>query len=395
MNQEKVQPNGLSRREFLKKTGAAGLGFYVAGALLRSQSAFASDMPTDLLDAVAKEDGKLNIFNWSYYIAEDPVTDKDYGVDLTDVTPTIEKFQQEFNISVTYDTFESQEEMLAKVRPGGSGYDVVVFTNYYVPQAKGLKLIQPLDRSWLTNAENLLSRFQGPPFGPDPEFVVPYLWGVTGYAYNQGAVHGDSRVGHWSLLFRGNEYKNKMTMLDSVFIDGVNAALAHLGFSINERSRVPLLAAGDVLMEQKPLLQAYTSGTVRDQLATGDVLIAQLWTGDALAAQQQNAAIQFAFPNEGSDVWVDSMSVLAESKRPATAHLWMNYILRPRVAAGIATWVAYATPNNAALDFIPEAQRTSTVIYPSDDDLKNYALFVLPEGDALALRQQIADELLG
>lgn len=394
MNQEKSQPNGLSRREFLKRTGAAGLALYVAGGLLRSQSALAGDMPQDLLDAVAKEDGKLNVFNWSYYIAEDPVTDKDFGVDLTDVTPTIEKFQQEFNISVTYDTFESQEEMLAKVRPGGSGYDVVVFTNYYVPQAKGLSLIQQLNKSWLTNTGNLLSRFQGPPFGADPDFVIPYLWGVTGYAYNQGAVQNDSRVGHWSLLFEGSEYKNKMTMLDSIFIDGVNAALAHLGFSINETTRVPLLAAGDILMAQKPLLQAYTSGTVHDQLATGDVLIAQLWTGDALAAQQQNGAIQYVFPKEGSDVWVDSMSVLTESKRTATSHLWMNYMLRPRVAAGIATWVAYATPNNAALEFIPEAQRTSTIIYPSDDDLKNYVLFVLPEGDALTIRQQIADQVL-
>jgi spermidine/putrescine transport system substrate-binding protein len=358
-------------------------------------------MPQDLLDAAAQEDGKLNVFNWSLYIAEDPVTQDQYGVDLTDVTPTIEKFQAFTQsalgkqIDVTYDTFESQEEMLAKVRPGGSDYDVVVVTNYYVPQMISLGLIQPLKKAWLPNLANLMPRFQTPPFGPNPDYVMPYMWGVTGYAYNENKVNGDARLGSWSLPFKGQEYSGKMTMLDSVFIDGINAGLKLMGNSLNDTDRDALLAAGDLLRQQKPLLKAYISGSVRDQLATEDVWISQLWAGDTLAAHQKNSAVQFALPKEGSDLWVDTMTVLTESKRPATAHLWMNYILRPRVQAGIATWVAYATPNAAALQFIPDAQRTSSIIYPSDDDLRNFEPFILPEGDALTLRQSIADSLLG
>ncbi len=387
----------LNRREFLKRAGATGLSLYLIGSLgSRVSTVFgqATDMPQDLLEAVAKEDRKLNVFNWSFYIAEDPVTQDEFGVDLTDVTPTIEKFQEEFGIEVTYDTFESQEEMLAKVRPGGSGYDVVVVTNYYVPQVVGLELIQPLKREWLTNLGNLLPRFQGPPFGPNPDYVVPYMWGVTGYAYNQSKVGSDTRLGSWELLFKGQEYSGKMTMLESVLIDGINAALKLGGHSLNTTDREALLQAGDLLREQKPLLRAYISGPVREQLATEDVWVAQLWTGDTLAAQQENPAVQFIFPKEGSDVWVDTMSVLTESRRPATAHLWMNYILRARVHAGIATWVAFATPNGASLPLIPEDQRNSSIIYPSDEDLVNFELFELPAGEALELRQRIADDLL-
>lgn len=392
----------ISRREFLKRVGGAATSLYLASTWLRPTPLWADDdMPQDLLDAAAQEDGKLNVFNWSLYIAEDPVTQDQYGVDLTDVTPTIEKFQAFTQsalgkqIDVTYDTFESQEEMLAKVRPGGSDYDVVVVTNYYVPQMISLGLIQPLKKAWLPNLANLMPRFQTPPFGPNPDYVMPYMWGVTGYAYNENKVNGDARLGSWSLPFKGQEYSGKMTMLDSVFIDGINAGLKLMGNSLNDTDRDALLAAGDLLRQQKPLLKAYISGSVRDQLATEDVWISQLWAGDTLAAHQKNSAVQFALPKEGSDLWVDTMTVLTESKRPATAHLWMNYILRPRVQAGIATWVAYATPNAAALQFIPDAQRTSSIIYPSDDDLRNFEPFILPEGDALTLRQSIADSLLG
>lgn len=391
------EPSRLNRREFLKRTGALSLSLYLASSLgSRSSSVFrqASDMPQDLLDAVAKEDHKLNVFNWSFYIAEDPVTVDEFGVDLTDVTPTIQKFQEEFGIEVTYDTFESQEEMLAKVRPGSSGYDLAVVTNYYVPQVVGLGLAQPLKKEWLTNIGNLLPRFQGPPFGPNPDYAVPYLWGVTGYAYNKNKIGSDPRLGSWNLLFSGQEYSGKMTMLESVLIDGINAGLKLSGHSLNSTAREDLLQAGDLLKAQKPLLRAYISGPVREQLATEDVWVAQLWTGDTLAAQQENPAVEFIFPKEGSDVWVDNMSLLTESKRPATAHLWMNYILRARVHAGVATWVAFASPNGAALPLIPDAQRNSSIIYPSDEDLKNFELFILPEGEALDLRQRIADDLL-
>jgi spermidine/putrescine transport system substrate-binding protein len=386
----------LNRREFLKRTGLLGLSLYLTTHTQTTGAyAQASDMPQDLLDAVAREDGKLNVFNWSFYIAEEPVTLEDYGVDLTDVTPTLEKFQEEFGIEVTYDTFESQEEMLAKIRPGGSGYDLVVVTNYYVPQVIALGLVQPLQTQWLTNLGNLQPRFQGPPFGPNPDYVVPYMWGVTGYAYNQKAAGSDPRLGSWELLFRGQEYRGRMTMLESVLIDGINAALKLSGHSLNTTDRDALLDAGDLLQEQRPLLRAYISGPVREDLKTEDVLVAQLWTGDTLSAQQENEAVDFIFPQEGSDVWVDTMSVLSESKRPATAHLWMNYVLRARVHAGIATWVAFATPNAAALPLIPEDQRTSSIIYPSDEELENFELFVLPEGEALRIRERIADELLG
>ncbi len=386
----------FSRREFLKRTGAMMFSLYLARSLgsSRALARTAEDMPIDLVEAVTQEDGKLNVFNWSLYIAEDPVTEEEFGVDLRDATPTIARFEEEFGIRVTYDTFESQEEMLAKVRPGASGYDVVVVTNYYVPQMVGLKLLRPLKREWLTNWQNLAARFQGPPFGPNPDYAVPYLWGVTGYAYNEKRVRGNPRLGSWELLFKGREYRGRITMLDSLFIDGINAALKLLGYSLNETSREALLAAGDLLFAQKPLIRAYLAGPVRDLLAAEEVWLAQLWSGDTLAAQQQNPAVQFQLPKEGSDVWVDSMTILAESRRPATAHLWMNYILRAHVHAGIATWVAFATPNEAALRFIPEQQRTSSIIYPTEAELKNFELFVLPQGEALEIRQRIADELL-
>lgn len=381
---------GISRREFLKGAASLGLSLVSLASIARiSREVFGQqDVPPDLLEAVRKEGSKLNVYNWSFYIAEEEVPG------LEQFTPTIEKFEEEFGVSVTYDLFESQEEMLAKVQAGASGYDVVVVTNYYVPNVVQLDLVQPLKKEWLPNLQNLMPRFLNPFYDPDNKYSVAYLWGTTGYGYNTKFTKEDPRTGSWGLLMEGKEYAGKITMMDSIH-DVINAGLKYLGFSLNTDKKEELLAARDILLRQKPLLRAYISGPVRELLIAEEVWISHLWTGDVLYVQENNPAVEYALPTEGSDIWVDNMTVLKDAPHPAAAHLWINYILRPQVMAGIATYVKYPSPNQASLDFIPEADRTNPIIYPSDEDLAKFEFFVLPTGEALRLREEIWDELKG
>jgi len=291
---------------------------------------------------------RLNVYNWSAYVAPD----------------TISNFEKEFGVRVRYVTYESNEEMLAKVITGNSGWDVVFPTHNRVLPMAGMGLLAPIDHARLRNLGNLEARFQSPSWDPGLRFGVPYMWYGTGIVFNRSV---EPRPRAWSDLWNPR-LKNRLTMLDDPE-DVIGACLKKLGLPFESTDADQLRRAERALIEQKALVRAYLNAEVRDQLVAGDVLVAQLWSTTAAQAMEAAASLDFVFPAEGFPLYADNAVILRESRRRELAHEFIDYLLRPRVSADIAEATKTATANAAGKALLPDAIRTSAALYPPPDVL--------------------------
>ena len=287
---------------------------------------------------------ELNIYNWSDYIAPE-------------ILPA---FEREFGLRVTYDTFESSEEMVAKLQAGARGYDLVVPPTYAVTALIAARLLAPLSPRYLGNRGNLAPVFRGLAHDPADRYTVPWQWGMTGIAWRSDllAPPPDS----WG-VFLEPRYRGKLTMLDDPR-DVIGAMLRLRGHSINSVDPGELDLARRDAVAAKANLKAYLSAPVKGQLIAGDVWLAQLWNGDAAQAAREQPALRWMLPREGSTLWIDSLVVPAAAPHPRAAHEFINFILRPEIGAAIARATGYGTPNRAAMPLLERP-----VPYPSPNEL--------------------------
>jgi spermidine/putrescine transport system substrate-binding protein len=286
---------------------------------------------------------RLNVYNWSAYVAPD----------------TISNFEAEFGVRVRYATYESNEEMLAKVVSGNSGWDIVFPTYTRLKPMLDYGLLQPLRHEWLGNLANLDPRFRAPIWDRDLNWNVPYMWFATGIAYNRSLQPSPTR---WADLW-DPRLKGRLTMLDDPE-DMLGACLKKIGLSFNATDPGELQRAKQEALAQKKLVQAYLNAEVRDLLVSGDVLAAQLWATTAQQAIDAADNLAFAYPEEGFPFYCDCAVILRESERTQLAHQFLNYLLRPEVAAAAATYTRVATANGVAKTLMPDSTRNSPTLYP-------------------------------
>jgi spermidine/putrescine transport system substrate-binding protein len=344
-----VLRGGVSRREFVTRAMALGLSLSTIGAVLTScakkdadKNASADSAGGEQMADLGPIEKELNIYNWSDYIAED----------------TIPNFEKEFGVKVTYDTYESNEEMVAKLQAGASGYDLVVPSGYIIPVLTTTNLIQPLHKQYLTNVGNMSPIFRNLQTDPGDRFTIPWQWGTTGIAYRTDKVNPPPDS--WA-VFHNNQYHKKMTMMD----DGrevIGAFLRYRGHSLNSIDPAELNAAKTDAIAAKAHLKAYISAPVKDQLIAGDVWIAQLWNGDTQQAKASQPNLGYVIPKEGCTIWSDSLVIPTSSQHPRAAHEFMNYIMRPDVASAISNFTGYGSPN-------AKATLATPVPYPSPEEL--------------------------
>lgn len=323
-----------SRREFLATTAA----------LLTACGRRRSDAPPAGSAELGPLESELNIYNWSDYISPE----------------VIPGFEREFGVRVVYDTFESSEELLARLQAGASGYDLVVPTTYGVAALIATGLIAPLSTRYLANLGNLAPVFRGLPHDPHNRFTVPWQWGMTGIAWRTDRIADAPES--WS-VFLDPALAGKMTMLDDPR-DVLGAFLRYRGRSANSTDPSELAQAGRDAAAARKNLKAYLSAPVKGQLIAGDVWLAQLWDGDAAQARKEQPAIAWVLPEEGSTLWIDSLVVPATAPHPRAAHEFINYTLRPEIAAKISSVTGYGSPNRAAMPLIE-----NPVPYPAGNDL--------------------------
>jgi len=356
----------LSRREFVRGAMGLGLGLGALGSAVAACGARDEARPRTPAE-LGPIEGELHIYNWSDYIADD----------------TVPNFEREFGVRVTYDTYESNEEMIAKLVAGATGYDIIVPTCYVVPVLLATGLIAPLHRRYLTNWSNLSPIFQNLPTDPGNAHTVPWQWGTSGIAYRTDKV--TPPVDSWA-IFDQRGLSGKMTMMDDAR-EVIGAMLRYRGHSLNSVDPAELAQAKRDAIAAKPQLKAYISAPVKGQLVSGDVWLAQLWSGDTVQAQAEQPAIAYVIPREGCTIWNDALCVPASARHPRAAHEWMNYILRPEVGAAISRATGYGSPNVAATKLLEHP-----VAYPSEEELRRLE-FPVDLGEGTAVWDQIWTEI--
>ncbi len=355
----------MSRRGFLRRAGTTGLVLAGAGWLAGCGGDEGGSGDTEMSD-------QLNIYNWSDYIAED----------------TIPNFEEEFGVSVTYDNYSSNDTLLAKLQSGAAGYDIIVPSDYMVTTMLQLDLLQPINLDNVPNLENLYPRFRETPFDPGNEYSIPWQWGTTGIGYNMERVP-DFRPS-WEMMW-DEQYSGNITMLTEIR-DVFAVALFRLGYDINTTDPAQINEAKEMLLEQKPLLKHYTSDTYIDELASNDTWLAHGYSGDVFQAVAENESVGYAIPEEGAVIWVDSMCIPKDAPHKYTAEAFMNYVLQPEVGAAISNYVWYASPNQAAEEFIEPEILEDPAIYPPEE-VEARLQFIEDLGEATTLYNDAFAEL--
>lgn len=327
---------------------------------------------TGLAGCTGRRKPRLNVFNWSDYVAPN----------------TIPRFEHDMNVDVNYQVYESNEEMLAKVFSGNSGWDVVFPSNYYVQPMAQSNLLAPLDHSKLHTLDNLDERTRKPAWDPELKWCVPYMWGAAGIAYNKKVTPAPRA---WKDLW-DPKFQGRMTMLDDA-AEALGAALLKLGLPLNSPEAEHLERAKAELIRQKPLVRAYLNAESRDQLAAGDLLASQLWATTAAQAMANSQDLAFVFPEEGFSVYADCAVILRESEQQELAHRFLAYLLEPNVAEAIVEHSRTATCNRKGRGLLPPALRENLVLYPPDETLARGQWFEPLPPAAQRLRDRMWTEI--
>ncbi|CAN5917523.1 spermidine/putrescine ABC transporter substrate-binding protein [soil metagenome] len=324
-------------------------------------------------------DGELVLYNWTEYIDPELIT----------------KFQDEFGVDVIEDFYPSNEEMLARVQGGGSGFDVIVPSDYMVGIMAKDGLLLQLDKGAIPNAENLAEDFTAPPFDPELAFSMPYQWGTTGIGLNVKDTAEEPEA-TWGWIFdpeKADELDGRISMLDDPR-EAMAAALSYKGYSINSTNEDELREAADLISETTDRLAAFDSDQFEDLLISGETAVAHGYSGDFFVAfdEAENPDdFVYVIPEEGAVRWVDNMSILADAPHPCTAHTFLNFILDARNGAQLTNWNYYGSPNTAAEEFIEPEVLEDPAVYPPEDVLANLE-FVENTGDSETLYTDLFTE---
>ena len=307
----------------------------------------------------------LNVYNWSDYI--DP--------------KVLEDFQKETGIKVRYDVFDANEVLETKLLTGNSGYDVVVPSAYFLERQIKAGVFRKLDKSKLPNLANLDPELLQRAAGHDPgnQYGVVYMWGTTGIGYDEAKVRKidpNAPVDSWSFIFDPaviSKFKGCGVSVLEDPTDMVATALLYLGKDPNSQSEADLKLAEDALVRIRPYIRTITSSQYIDALANGDICVAVGYSGDMLQARDRAAEagkpvqIKYSIPKEGALMWFDTLAIPADAQHPDNAHLFIDYLMRPEVAAKNSDFVNYANANLKATALVNEALRNDPGIYPTPE----------------------------
>jgi spermidine/putrescine-binding protein len=318
--------------------------------------------PAAEVDAGPQLAAQLSVYNWSGYIDED----------------LLAQYEQEYGVEIIYDTYGSNEDLLAKLQAGATGYDVIFPSDYMVAQMIELGLLAQIDTAQLSNFGNLDPQFLSAPFDPGNQHCVPYQWGTTGIAYQRThPAFAETAPDSWAFLFEPAQLEQYASAGINVLNDQrelLSAALFYLGHDPNTTERAELEAARDLILAAKPYWKTFNSEDYENALMIpGEVVISHAWSGDAATAYWAtydeatgNSEWAYAIPTEGAVKWLDSICIPASSQRYGTALHFMNYMLDAENAAAVTNTTYYASPSAAALPYIDEEILDDPGIFPPD-----------------------------
>lgn len=316
------------------------------------------------LSGAGAQEKVVHVYNWSDYIDESILSD----------------FTGETGIRVVYDVFDSNELLETKLLAGGTGYDVVVPSAEFLGRQIQAGVFQPLDKSKLPNLENAWDDIEQrvAVYDPDNTYSVNYMWGTTGIGYNERKIKErmpDAPVDSWAMVFDPNVV-SKFADCGVHVLDAPSelfpAALNYLGLDPDTRNPDDIAKAEELLKSVRPHVQKFHSSEYINALANGDICLAVGFSGDVLQARDraqetgQGVEIRYVIPKEGALMWFDQMAIPADAPHVEEAHAFINYILRPEVAAKASNFVNYANGNKASQPLLDKSVLEDPAIYPDE-----------------------------
>ncbi len=302
------------------------------------------------LNSCGDQKNQLNIFTWSGYVSEEIRSE----------------FEKEFDVNVVVDTYGSNEDLLAKISAGATGYDIIMPSDYMVSKMVKENLLAELNHDNIPNFKNISPLFTNKYFDPENRYSVPYTFGTAGIAYDSSVI--SPAPDSWTVLW-DEKYKNQFSMLDDQR-ETLGVALKILGYSFNTTDPEELKQAKEKLIEQKPLVKQYKS-EAEEILIAGDVVMAHCWSGDAFRSAEKRSFIRYVIPKEGSSQFIDNVCIPKSAPHKDLAEKFINYLLRPEVNAKISAFTMYATCVPAAKEHLPENLLKHKFIYPSEEILES------------------------
>ena len=293
------------------------------------------------------------VYNWGDYVDPD----------------VLDMFEEETGIKVYLDEFDTNEDMYPKIASGASEYDVVCPSDYMIAKMIENDLLQPLDYDQLPLATEYIGEEfmkQAEAFDPGNRYTIPYAWGTVGIMYNKTLV--DDPVESWDILW-DPKYKDEILMQDSVR-DAFMVALRRLGYSLNTTDPDQLEEAKQLLIEQKPLVQAYVIDEARDKLVSCESAMGVVFSGEALWMILANEDLVYTVPEEGTNLWIDGWVITKNARHTENAHKFIDFMCRPDVAALNCEYLTYSTPNTGAREYIEDEDvLNSEELFPDLDEI--------------------------
>lgn len=278
---------------------------------------------------------KLVMFNWGDYI--DP--------------ELIKEFEEETGYRVIYETFDSNEAMEAKLKQGGTQYDITVPSEFMVEKLAKEKLLLPLDHSKIKGMTSLSSYLLDGEFDPKNRYSIPYFWGSFGILYNSKEIDG-SKINSWEDLWNP-EFKNQLILSDGAR-ETFGIALQTLGYSSNTTDEGELQEAYEKLVQLLPNVKAILTDEIKTYMKINEANLAVAYSGDAGAVMAENPDVRYVIPDNQSNIWTDNLVIPKSSRNPEAAYAFINFMLEPGHAARNSLYVGYATPNEAGRKQLPK-----------------------------------------
>lgn len=311
-----------------------------------------------LMTACNDDGEKLYVYNWGDYMDMD----------------VVKEFEEEYNVKVIYQEFATNEDLYVKIKNSSEPMDVIFPSEYMLERMSNEGLLNELDFSKLDSFKYVDKDLTGMSYDKENKYSVPFFWGTVGIIYNSEKY--PEGLQKWADLWN-EKYKKDMVLYYSQR-DILMVALKKLGYSMNTSDEAQLEDAKNELINQKPLVYAYLGDEIKDILIAEDANVGVVYSGDAGIVIEENPKYKYVLPKEGTNLWFDVAAIPKNARNVNRAHDFINFLLRPEIAARNAEYLQYATVESEAKKYLPESLVNNEALYPDRTNMTNFEIFEDP-----------------
>ena len=318
-----------------------------------------------------KSKATLHLYSWADYFSPD----------------VIKQFEKEFKCRVVYDTFDSNEALLAKLQAGATGYDVIVPSHYIIASLVKDNMLLELDKSRLGTFKHLDPEVVKMLPDPDCQHAIPYMMSYTGIGYNNTKLDTPP---DWQVFAR-SDFKGRMTLLDDMR-EVIGAALCALGLDANSTNDEDLAKARELVMTWRANIAKFENEQYKNGIASNEFYVVMGYSGDLMQVVDENPHVSFTIPKDGCLLCCDMLAIPSNASNSDLAYQFLDFIHRPDIAAANTEHVFYCCPNKDAYPLLSDDVRNNPAVF-IDPDIFAKSKFTLDLGENLGKYTKLWDEI--